>query len=97
MNDKKFVKGSEWRKWDLHIHTPKSIIQHYGGGNDEIWEQFITDFECLSEEYKVIGINDYNNGGRKAAISASVKRLYDLATVYFEGVMVMLSMEALPC
>lgn len=23
--------GSDWAKWDLHVHTPLSIIQSYGG------------------------------------------------------------------
>lgn len=27
----KYPKGSEWGKWDLHIHTPCSIVQEYGG------------------------------------------------------------------
>jgi len=54
-----FLKGSEWRKWDLHVHTPASIIQRYGEDNEEIWEQFISDLESLPEEFKVIGINDY--------------------------------------
>jgi len=52
-------KGSFWSKWDLHVHTPASIIQQYGGDKEEIWEEFITDLESLPEEYKVIGINDY--------------------------------------
>ena len=55
----KYIKGSEWRKWDLHVHTPKSIIQHYGGDTDEAWEKFISDLERLPSEYKAIGINDY--------------------------------------
>lgn len=29
MTDKKFTRGSEWRKWDLHIHTPASF--HWDG------------------------------------------------------------------
>jgi ABC-type lipoprotein export system ATPase subunit len=29
MDDKKFTRGSEWRKWDLHIHTPASF--HWNG------------------------------------------------------------------
>lgn len=52
-------RGSVWRKWDLHIHTPVSIIQHYGGDKDEVWEKFIKDLEALPEEYSVLGINDY--------------------------------------
>lgn len=54
-----YKKGSEWRKWDLHVHTPSSIIQHYGGNNDETWEKFIVDLEALPTEFKVLGINDY--------------------------------------
>src|ERR1041385_666799 len=30
MNSKMFPKGSEWRKWDLHIHTPASF--HWNDG-----------------------------------------------------------------
>lgn len=30
MNTKLFERGSEWRKWDLHIHTPASF--HWNGG-----------------------------------------------------------------
>lgn len=56
MND---PKGSLWRKWDLHVHSPASLIQNYGGDNDKSWEKFIKDLENLPPEFKVIGINDY--------------------------------------
>lgn len=51
--------GSTWCKWDLHVHTPLSIVQGYGGNKDEVWEKFIQDLESLPSEFKVIGINDY--------------------------------------
>lgn len=54
-----YSRGSIWSKWDLHIHTPKSICNEYGGDTEEIWEKFITHLENLPEEVKVIGINDY--------------------------------------
>ena len=54
-----FNRGSVWNKWDLHVHTPKSIIQHYGGDTDEVWEKYISDLESLPKEVKVLGINDY--------------------------------------
>lgn len=54
-----FPKGAEWRKWDLHVHTPNSLVHHFKGDTDQQWEQFITDLESLPEEFKVIGINDY--------------------------------------
>ncbi len=53
-------RGSEWSKWDLHIHTPASIIQHYGDKNqDETWDTYIRALENLPSEIKAIGINDY--------------------------------------
>ncbi|MGZ8163475.1 MAG: hypothetical protein ACXWTT_11485, partial [Methylobacter sp.] len=51
--------GSTWGKWDLHVHTPASIVQDYGGNTEEFWEDFILDLEKLPPEFKVIGINDY--------------------------------------
>ncbi|MDB2105599.1 TrlF family AAA-like ATPase [Clostridium paraputrificum] len=54
-----YTRGSVWSKWDLHIHTPKSICNEYGGDTDEIWDDFIYHLENLPEEVKVIGINDY--------------------------------------
>jgi len=61
MNDQliKINVGSNWWKWDLHVHTPLSIYQNYGGDTRDSWEKFITDLESLPEEFKVIGINDY--------------------------------------
>lgn len=54
-----FHRGSEWRKWDLHVHTPASIINHYGGDHSHVWDQFINELESLPNEFKVLGINDY--------------------------------------
>lgn len=54
----KYPRGSEWRKWDLHVHTPCSLVNYYSGA-DEKWEQFIADLGNLPREFSVIGINDY--------------------------------------
>ncbi len=51
--------GSLWHKWDLHVHTPASIVHSYPGDDDEAWEAFLCDIENLPADYKVIGINDY--------------------------------------
>lgn len=51
--------GSLWHKWDLHVHTPASVVNYYGGDNNEAWEKFFSDIESLPKEFKVIGINDY--------------------------------------
>lgn len=52
-------RGSVWSKWDLHVHTPTSLVHQYPGSDDEAWEVFLTDLEALPPEFRVIGINDY--------------------------------------
>lgn len=53
-----YPRGAEWAIWDLHVHTPDSIVQNYG--NSEVaWDRYIQELESLPKEVKVIGINDY--------------------------------------
>ena len=54
-----YNKGAQWLKCDLHIHTPFSHCFEYGGKTDEVWTKFFEKLEALSDEIKVIGINDY--------------------------------------
>ena len=54
-----FSRGSIWRRWDLHVHTPMSLQHHYGENNETTWEKYIKDLENLPEEISVLGINDY--------------------------------------
>ena len=55
-----YPKGSEWRKWDLHVHSPFSILNNQylklpdGTPN---WEPFISKLESL--DIAVVGITDY--------------------------------------
>lgn len=59
-NNNSMNRGSEWRIWDLHVHTPLSIENNYGCANDEEgWNKFITALEQLPSDIKVLGINDY--------------------------------------
>ena len=51
------TRGSVWRKWDLHVHTPVSIEQNYGG--EQGWENYLSALENLDPNIKVLGINDY--------------------------------------
>lgn len=55
MND---PRGSIWRKWDLHIHTPGTKLEDgYGGETDEIWNKFMKSLE--ESDVKTFGITDY--------------------------------------
>lgn len=51
MNIDNYPRGSEWRKWDLHVHSP---ISHGYSGN---WENFFKQLQ--NADCDVIGINDY--------------------------------------
>lgn len=53
------AEGARWAKWDLHVHTPLSLVQHYGGDTPEAWDRFFGEVEALPPEFKVLGINDY--------------------------------------
>ncbi|MEB0222908.1 TrlF family AAA-like ATPase [Pseudomonas sp. 10S4] len=53
------LQGSTWKKWDLHVHTPESLVHHYPGEKEAAWEAFLDDLERLPAEFKVLGINDY--------------------------------------
>ena len=51
MNINNYPTGSEWRKWDLHVHSPNS--HGYSG----TWRGFYTQLQNANCD--VIGINDY--------------------------------------
>jgi hypothetical protein len=57
----KFKRGSEWRRWDVHIHTPETRKndQFDGANPTEKWERYIQSINSSSEEIAVIGITDY--------------------------------------
>src|SRR3989339_449081 len=52
--------GSIWRKWDLHVHTPASVLNNGFGSNWDVYVQKL--FKTLIEkEIAVVGITDYFN------------------------------------
>jgi hypothetical protein len=53
-------RGSEWHKWDLHIHSPLSGLNNqfpYVNASPN-WEAYIAKLESLGD-IPVIGITDY--------------------------------------
>lgn len=54
-----YPKGSEWNKWDLHVHSPKSIVQLYSGDTTDAWNLFIKKLAELPPEIKAIAVTDY--------------------------------------
>lgn len=60
-NYTKYSRGSEWRKWDLHIHTPetKKNDQFEGSTPEEKWEKYVDAINNSLENIAVVGITDY--------------------------------------
>lgn len=54
----KYPKGSEWRIWDLHIHTPGTAKNDQYGNDEAVWEAYITKLE-ENTDVAVLGITDY--------------------------------------
>jgi predicted ATPase len=51
-----YENGSEWRRWDLHVHTPDSVLETQFKGD---WDGYITAIEQSDSGVSVIGITDY--------------------------------------
>ncbi len=51
-------RGSEWNKWDLHVHTPSSILRNDFGSD---WDDYVQRLfkKALEQGIKAIGITDY--------------------------------------
>ena len=46
--------GSQWRRWDLHVHTPGTALNDQFGD----WKEYLAAIEA-NREVKVIGVTDY--------------------------------------
>jgi len=56
-----FPKGSEWRKWDLHTHSPLSALNNQFprlGSGEPDWDAYVAKLETLSD-VSVLGVTDY--------------------------------------
>ena len=50
-----YVRGSEWRKWDLHMHTPKSwLANQFGTTTVEVFVKKIVDSDIMA-----VGLTNY--------------------------------------
>ena len=53
-----YPKGSEWRKWDLHVHTPASYDWHGG----EVTPEELVE-KAIEEGLSVIAVTDHHSVG----------------------------------
>lgn len=86
----KLYRGSEWRKWDLQIHTYLDPNwrwpSDYPNGNDRQQER-ITKFEndfiqhCIENQIEGVAITDHNTGEAIDGLLARNNELSDKATI----------------
>jgi hypothetical protein len=50
-----FERGAEWRRWDLHVHTPESALAN----EFKSWESYLTAIEGARASIAVLGATDY--------------------------------------
>ena len=55
--------GSKWNIWDLHLHSPFSVLNNQFGDptSDETWDKYISEIESAAKRNGIvaIGITDY--------------------------------------
>lgn len=51
-------RGSEWHRWEPHIHAPGTVLNDQFGGADP-WEAYLTTLEGLSPKVEAIAVTDY--------------------------------------
>jgi hypothetical protein len=51
-------RGSEWRRWEPHIHAPGTILNNQFGGSDP-WGSYLTTLEGLTPKIEAIAVTDY--------------------------------------
>jgi len=81
-----FSKGAEWRKWDLHIHTPETKLNdQYKTGGKDIWKEFCKRIE--NSDVQAFGITDYFSAdGYLAFIKNFQKEYPDSKKVFFPNI-----------
>jgi hypothetical protein len=51
-------RGSVWRRWEPHIHTPGTILNDQFDGPN-VWDEYLTRIEKASPAVQALGVTDY--------------------------------------
>ena len=78
---KRFKQGSEWRRWDLHVHTPDSVLESQYKAD---WDSYINEIESKGDDVSVIGVTDYYtiSGYEKMLNYKSAGRLKNIEALF---------------
>ncbi|MGE0767945.1 MAG: TrlF family AAA-like ATPase [Hyphomicrobiaceae bacterium] len=51
-------RGSEWRRWEPHIHAPGTVLNNqFGGGTP--WEAYLSSLETATPKIEAVAVTDY--------------------------------------
>jgi energy-coupling factor transporter ATP-binding protein EcfA2 len=78
-----YSKGSEWRKWDLQVHTPASALNN-GFGSD--WDVYVQRLfkTAIENKIAVVGITDYFHIEGYKKVKAILADATKMATLFTE-------------
>ncbi|MDP3297824.1 MAG: hypothetical protein Q8N09_09615 [Thermodesulfovibrionia bacterium] len=88
----KYPRGSEWRKWDLHVHTPHTKLdnRYVVSADIDIWDEFCEKIE--RSDVDVIGITDYFSTDNYSTFLKHYQKKYpDSKKVFFLNIEVRLN------
>lgn len=51
-------RGSEWRRWEPHIHAPGTVLNNQFGGASA-WTSYLTALETATPRIEAIAVTDY--------------------------------------
>ena len=51
-------RGSEWHRWEPHIHAPGTILNNQFGVSDP-WSSYLSTLECLTPKVEAVAVTDY--------------------------------------
>ena len=50
-------RGSEWHRWEPHIHAPGTVLENRFLAGD--WERYLTALETATPKLRAVGVTDY--------------------------------------
>jgi hypothetical protein len=76
MKPKQYPRGSEWKKWDLHVHTPhtQKNNQYSAAKGGNVWDKFCKRIE--ESDVSVFGITDYFSANNYFTFIEEFKKNY---------------------
>jgi energy-coupling factor transporter ATP-binding protein EcfA2 len=75
-------RGSVWRRWDPHIHTPGTILSNQFGS--ATWDEYLTKLETCDPPIAALGITDYCSLDRYQEVVSHIAegRLPDVGLIF---------------